>query len=123
MFRALKDGFTRQARWKASLPSLAADSVPVTVESAGDVPDGAKSRCVIHPLLMPGCAVEPGMKKRSMLAIASLAAGFVVAAVTPSHADTDVLDNLDVNDTLSTLDHTVSSDSLAAHEGAQGKNS
>ncbi|MCX5555619.1 hypothetical protein [Streptomyces sp. NBC_00038] len=63
------------------------------------------------------------MKKRSMLAIASLAAGFVVAAVTPSHADTDVLDNLDVNDTLSTLDHTVSSDSLAGHEGAQGNNS
>ncbi|MFE9017331.1 hypothetical protein ACFYNL_01940 [Streptomyces sp. NPDC007808] len=28
------------------------------------------------------------MKKRSMLAIASLATGFVVAAVTPSHADT-----------------------------------
>lgn len=80
-------------------------------------------RCVTHPLLMPRFVVEPGMKKRSMLAIASLAAGFVVAAVTPSHADTDVLDNLDVNDTLSTLDHTVSSDSLAAHEGAPGHNS
>ena len=30
-------------------------------------------------------AVDPGMKKRSMLAIASLATGFVVAAITPSH--------------------------------------
>ncbi|MFD5624738.1 hypothetical protein [Streptomyces sp. NPDC127072] len=63
------------------------------------------------------------MKKRSMLAIASLATGFVVAAVTPSHADTDVLDNLDVHDTLSTLDHTVSSDSLAMDEGSSGHQS
>jgi hypothetical protein len=30
------------------------------------------------------------MKKRSMLAIASLATGFVVAAVTPSHAAGDL---------------------------------
>lgn len=52
------------------------------------------------------------MKKRSMLAIASLATGFVVAAVTPSHAlghaalgDT-ALGGLDVG-TLSTLDRTV----------------
>ncbi|CAL9367556.1 hypothetical protein C1708_28620 [Streptomyces sp. DH-12] len=48
------------------------------------------------------------MKKRSMLAIASLATGFVVAAVTPSHALTDTaLGALDVEDTLSTLDRTV----------------
>src|SRR5690606_7051253 len=48
-------------------------------------------------------AVEPGMKKRSMLAIASLATGFVVAAVTPSHALGDSLGGIDVEDTLSTL--------------------
>ncbi|MET9367325.1 hypothetical protein ABZY00_05625 [Streptomyces griseoflavus] len=48
------------------------------------------------------------MKKRSMLAIASLATGFVVAAVTPSHAlGGTALGGLDVEDTLSTLDRTV----------------
>ncbi len=54
-------------------------------------------------------AVVPGMKKRSMLAIASLATGFVVAAVSPSHAltDTPALGTLDVEDTLSSLDRTV----------------
>ncbi|WP_327426752.1 MULTISPECIES: hypothetical protein [unclassified Streptomyces] len=63
------------------------------------------------------------MKKRSMLAIASLATGFVVAAITPSHAtDSDVLGDLNVNDTVSTLDHTVSSDSLAMDERTLGQN-
>jgi hypothetical protein len=63
------------------------------------------------------------MKKRSMLAIASLATGFVVAAITPSHAaDGHVLGDPNVNDTVSTLDHTISSDSLAMDEGALGKN-
>ncbi|MFI1959170.1 hypothetical protein ACH46L_13705 [Streptomyces althioticus] len=49
------------------------------------------------------------MKKRSMLAIASLATGFVVAAVTPSHAlpETPALGALDVEDTLGSLDRTV----------------
>ncbi|MGA4964734.1 hypothetical protein [Streptomyces pseudogriseolus] len=49
------------------------------------------------------------MKKRSMLAIASLATGVVVAAVSPSHAltDTPALGTLDVEDTLSSLDRTV----------------
>lgn len=47
------------------------------------------------------------MKKRSMLAIASLAAGFVVAAVTPSHAAAGSVAPLDVDDTISTLDRTV----------------
>ncbi|MER6749115.1 hypothetical protein ACFW6C_27095 [Streptomyces fungicidicus] len=47
------------------------------------------------------------MKKRSMLAIASLATGFVVAAVTPSHAVTEGAVPLGVDDTLSTLDRTV----------------
>ncbi|MEU5519906.1 hypothetical protein AB0L56_19875 [Streptomyces sp. NPDC052079] len=50
------------------------------------------------------------MKKRSMLAIASLATGFVVAAVTPSHAQGDTLGGLAVDDTLSTLDRTVAED-------------
>jgi hypothetical protein len=60
-------------------------------------------------------AVEPGMKKRSMLAVASLAAGFVVAAVTPSHSlEADAIGNLDVQDTLSTLDETVSEGSSTA---------
>ncbi|MFJ9019693.1 hypothetical protein ACIRPU_06855 [Streptomyces sp. NPDC102259] len=63
------------------------------------------------------------MKKRSMLAIASLATGFVVAAITPSHslggAD---LDGLNVGDTLSTLDHTIAGDSLAIDDEALGQN-
>lgn len=50
------------------------------------------------------------MKKRSMLAIASLATGFVVAAVTPSHALGEGIGGLDVDDTLSTLDRTVAED-------------
>ncbi|CAL9368014.1 hypothetical protein [Streptomyces sp. enrichment culture] len=54
------------------------------------------------------------MKKRSMLAIASLATGFVVAAITPSHGLADsALGDLDVQDTLSTLDHTIASESLS----------
>ncbi|MGW0826818.1 hypothetical protein [Streptomyces sp. NPDC002845] len=67
------------------------------------------------------------MKKRSMLAIASLATGFVVAAVTPSHgldadalAKTDALGGLGIQDTLGTLDKTVASDSLAVDENALG---
>ncbi|MGW3957177.1 hypothetical protein ACWEKM_41270 [Streptomyces sp. NPDC004752] len=54
------------------------------------------------------------MKKRSMLAIASLATGFVVAAITPSHgAEKDVLDDVPVSDTIGTVDHLVGEDSLA----------
>ncbi|MGD1221803.1 MULTISPECIES: hypothetical protein [Streptomyces] len=61
------------------------------------------------------------MKKRSMLAIASLATGFVVAAITPSHAvDGNALGDLNVGDTLSTVDHTISSDSLAVDQDALG---
>ncbi|CAM5729416.1 hypothetical protein [Streptomyces fumanus] len=56
------------------------------------------------------------MKKRSMLALASLATGFVVAAVTPSHAGAeaparpgtavDALDAVaDAPDHLTPLDH------------------
>ncbi|MDX5568237.1 hypothetical protein PYK79_39845 [Streptomyces sp. ID05-04B] len=59
------------------------------------------------------------MKKRSMLAIASLATGFVVAAISPSHGvAADDLDGLNVGDTLSTLDHTVSSDSFVVDDNA-----
>ncbi|PZT70660.1 hypothetical protein DN402_30645 [Streptomyces sp. SW4] len=56
------------------------------------------------------------MKKRSMLAIASLATGFVVAAVTPSHAAGELPLGLDVEDTLSSVD--VAPDSLAPHDDA-----
>ncbi|MFD9137644.1 hypothetical protein ACFVZA_35595 [Streptomyces bottropensis] len=68
------------------------------------------------------------MKKRSMLAIASLATGFVVAAITPSHgleaADalgkTDGLSKLDVEGTFGKVGKTVSSESLAVDEDALG---
>jgi hypothetical protein len=63
------------------------------------------------------------MKKRSMLAIASLATGFVVAAVTPSHALGEGLGNLSVDETLKTIDDTVAKDSLSLdrEDGAQAK--
>lgn len=64
------------------------------------------------------------MKKRSMLAIASLATGFVVAAITPSHShDHDVLGDLNVKDTVGSVDHLVSDGSFAADEGVLGQNS
>ncbi|AKN75706.1 hypothetical protein QR97_32560 [Streptomyces sp. PBH53] len=48
-----------------------------------------------------------------MLAIATLAAGFVVAAVTPSHAaDDGSLGDLNVSDTLDTAGRLVAQDSL-----------
>ncbi|MFI8089299.1 hypothetical protein ACIF9R_13410 [Streptomyces sp. NPDC086080] len=60
------------------------------------------------------------MKKRSMLAIASLATGFVVAAVTPSHALGDtVLGGLDVEDTIGTLDRTVGENNTLELDVAQ----
>ncbi|WAZ19763.1 hypothetical protein STRCI_000840 [Streptomyces cinnabarinus] len=62
------------------------------------------------------------MKKRSMLAIASLATGFVVAAITPSHSLGSDLTDLDVGDTLSTVEDTVASDSLAVEDNALGQN-
>jgi hypothetical protein len=62
------------------------------------------------------------MKKRAMLAIASLATGFVVAAVTPSHAVAENLTDLDVDKTLSTLGDTIASDSLAVDDKALGQN-
>ncbi|MEU6377058.1 hypothetical protein [Streptomyces sp. NPDC046909] len=62
------------------------------------------------------------MKKRSMLAIASLATGFVVAAITPSHALGEDLPDLDVDKTVSTLGDTIASDSLAVDDTALGQN-
>lgn len=61
------------------------------------------------------------MKKRSMLAIASLATGFVVAAITPSHGlDANGIGQ-NVDDTLSTLDGSVvTADSLASAGDALG---
>ncbi|MER6526929.1 hypothetical protein [Streptomyces sp. NPDC001508] len=54
------------------------------------------------------------MKKRSMLALASLATGFVVAAISPSHgADQDALGDRHVPDTLGAVDHLVGEDGLA----------
>ncbi|MEU3411692.1 MULTISPECIES: hypothetical protein [unclassified Streptomyces] len=50
------------------------------------------------------------MKKRSMLAIATLAAGFVVAAVTPSHAAPDR--PLDVSDTVDEVGDLIAQNSL-----------
>lgn len=48
-----------------------------------------------------------------MLAIASLATGFVVAAITPSHGlDAGDLGNLDVDDAHSTLDRTTADEDL-----------
>lgn len=60
-----------------------------------------------------------------MLAIASLATGFVVAAVTPSHSLGSDLTDLDVGDTLSslsTVEDTIASDSLAVEDNALGQN-
>lgn len=68
------------------------------------------------------------MKKRSMLAIASLATGFVVAAVTPSHAAAEpgeALISLDVDDALRDLgsaDKLIADDSLAVDKPSLGGN-
>ncbi|MFB7656762.1 MULTISPECIES: hypothetical protein [unclassified Streptomyces] len=62
------------------------------------------------------------MKKRSMLALASLATGFVVAAVTPSHAAPSELPlGLDVEDTVSTVEDTVATESLTLDDDALGQ--
>ena len=62
------------------------------------------------------------MKKRSMLAIASLATGFVVAAITPSHGlGGEDPGDLNVGDTLSTPDRTLAQEGLALDEEAPGQ--
>ncbi|WP_409473845.1 hypothetical protein [Streptomyces sp. HC307] len=60
------------------------------------------------------------MKKRSMLAIASLATGFVVAAVTPSQAGGEGTGKPKADDTLSTLDKTGVGDSLTLEDRTPG---
>ncbi|MFD0313352.1 hypothetical protein [Streptomyces flavalbus] len=61
------------------------------------------------------------MKKRSMFAIASLAAGFVVAAVTPSHAATGPLGGVDVEKALGTVGKTLGKDSLSMEDSPKDK--
>jgi hypothetical protein len=62
------------------------------------------------------------MKKRSMLALATLATGFVVAAVTPSHAaDHAPKDDLKISGTLDDVQNLVSQDSLAIDDNALGQ--
>ncbi|KYK15234.1 MULTISPECIES: hypothetical protein [Streptomyces] len=62
------------------------------------------------------------MKKRSMLAIASLATGFVVAAVSPSHgAPAELPLGLDVEDTVSTVEDTVTVESLSVDQDTLGQ--
>lgn len=57
-----------------------------------------------------------------MLALASLATGFVVAAVTPSHAvDSEALQNLDAKDSLSSLDHNLTADGASTADDALGQ--
>ncbi|CAL9354990.1 hypothetical protein SUDANB58_00540 [Streptomyces sp. enrichment culture] len=54
------------------------------------------------------------MKKRSMLALASLATGFVVAAVTPSHGLSGTPSGPDVmDDAVTTVEQTTGDDSFA----------
>ena len=62
------------------------------------------------------------MKKRSMLALATLATGFVVAAVTPSHAAENApKDDLRISGTLDDVQQLVSQDSLAVDDHALGQ--
>ncbi|MFE7233563.1 hypothetical protein ACWCRF_29800 [Streptomyces sp. NPDC002405] len=62
------------------------------------------------------------MKKRSMLALASLATGFVVAAVTPSHAvDHDRLGDRSVKDIVGTVDQVVDQEGLTTNDEAPGR--
>ncbi|MFI1765889.1 hypothetical protein ACH41H_28055 [Streptomyces sp. NPDC020800] len=62
------------------------------------------------------------MKKRSMLALASLATGFVVAAVTPSHsADHAQPGDLKAAGALDNADHAARHDGPAHHDDAPGQ--
>ncbi|MBL1106708.1 hypothetical protein JK361_19230 [Streptomyces sp. 5-8] len=62
------------------------------------------------------------MKKRSMLAIATLATGFVVAAVTPSHAAGGApLDDPKVSTALDTVGQLVDDGTLAVDENPLGQ--
>jgi hypothetical protein len=59
------------------------------------------------------------MKKRSMLALASLATGFVVAAVTPSHAaERGWLGVPGLKDAVGTVDQVLGKDGLRTDDEA-----
>ncbi|MFB7115346.1 hypothetical protein [Streptomyces sp. NPDC056190] len=61
------------------------------------------------------------MKKRSMLALASLATGFVVAAITPSHAvGHEGLGDRSVKDIVGTVDQVVGQEGLTTDDDAPG---
>ncbi|MBY8868645.1 MULTISPECIES: hypothetical protein [Streptomyces] len=63
------------------------------------------------------------MKKRSMLALASLATGFVVAAVSPSHATGHpAADDARAKDAVGALDLSVDHDSPAGDRSAPAEN-
>ncbi|EPD62844.1 hypothetical protein [Streptomyces sp. HGB0020] len=75
----------------------------------------------------PGPAVDPGMKKRSMMAIASLATGFVVAAISPSHGgehqvvgDHQAQGDLAVEDALGTVTDAVPDGTLPGTDQVLG---
>ncbi|MEU0005831.1 hypothetical protein ABZ079_16500 [Streptomyces sp. NPDC006314] len=62
------------------------------------------------------------MKKRSMLAIATLATGFVVAAITPSHpAEAGTLGDRNVADTLDTAGQLLSHDKSSVDDKVLGQ--
>lgn len=69
------------------------------------------------------------MKKRSMMAIASLATGFVVAAISPSHGSSDhqvlgdhqALGDTDVKSTLGAVTDAVDGNGLAQTGNAFGQ--
>ncbi|WP_345669488.1 hypothetical protein [Streptomyces similanensis] len=64
------------------------------------------------------------MKKRSMLALASLATGFVVAAVSPSHATGHPAGgDAQAKDTASAPDHSVADEGPAADGAGSARES
>ncbi|MGW2523707.1 hypothetical protein ACWC09_43340 [Streptomyces sp. NPDC001617] len=69
------------------------------------------------------------MKKRSMMAIASLATGFVVAAISPTHTgdhqvlgDHQTLGDVSAEDTVGTVTGTVSDGGLSGADKTLGQN-
>ncbi|MFF4258919.1 hypothetical protein ACFY1L_47855 [Streptomyces sp. NPDC001663] len=69
------------------------------------------------------------MKKRSMMAIASLATGFAVAAISPSHGSSDhqvlgdhqAIGDVGVENTLGTVTDAVGKSGLATTDNAFGQ--
>jgi len=69
------------------------------------------------------------MKKRSMMAIASLATGFVVAAISPTHTGDhqvlgghQTLGDVSAEDTVGTVTDTVGDGSLSGADKTLGQN-